>query len=119
MALFHHKTECQGYQERSLSSICKLHPSYEGGNIVKRTTLLYPALGTAALVVLMFASSRTVLAQTPPAGLPVTAGPEAGSELVGTATAGPDVMPTGPVAEGTPVGETPGPTATAVRFSDV
>lgn len=81
---------------------------------MKRTIVLYPALGTAALLVLMFAGGWTMLAQTPLAGLPVTAAPDAGSELVGTPTAGHDGRPTGPVAEGTPVDETPASTATAV-----
>ena len=60
---------------------------------MRRTIVLYLVLGTAALPLLLLLSTKgwMVLAQTPPAGLPVTATPEAGSELVSTPGGGPAV----------------------------
>ena len=72
---------------------------------MKRTLVLYLVLGTAALLVLLSATGWTVLAQTPPAGLPVTDTPEPGAELMST----PADAPTGLVED-----EVPAPTATGV-----
>jgi hypothetical protein len=86
---------------------------------MKRTLVLYLVLATAALLVLLSAGGWTVLAQTPPAVLPVTDTPEPGSEFASTPTGLPTSVPIAVVEEGTPADEMTAPTATGVlaRFA--